>query len=290
MPAFTVQELLARLEDPRLAIFDCRFLLDAPDECQRQYLAAHVPGAVYVHLDRDMSAPKTGRNGRHPLPSPGVLVALMARLGISNDTDVVVYDAAGGGLAASRLWWSLRYLGHDRVSFLDGGWPAWVAANAPTRAGDERRRRGVFVSRVRPEMAADIDATARAARSSDWLVVDVRAASRYRGEEEPIDPVAGHVPGARHRFWQDNLTPDGHIRDKAELRAEFDALLGGVSPDHTIFYCGSGVTSAFLVFLLEDVGLPGARLYPGSWSEWCADPARPVATGDPEPTRPAHGG
>ncbi len=280
MPAITVSELAARLSDPGLAIFDCRFLLDAPEAGRQQYLEAHVPGAVYVHLDLDMSAPRTGRNGRHPLPTPSALVAMMERLGVSNGTDVVVYDAAGGGLAASRLWWSLRYLGHDRVTFLDGGWPAWAAAKRPVRGGNERRVPAVFVPKVRPEMACDIDATARAARSPDWLVVDVRAASRYRGEEEPIDPVAGHVPGARNRFWQDHLTPDGHIRGRAELLAEFDAMLGPVPPEHTIFYCGSGVTSAFLVFLMEEAGLPGAKLYPGSWSEWCSDPARPVATGD----------
>lgn len=279
MPAMTVSELLGRLNDPDLATFDCRFLLDAPEACHRDYLHAHIPGAVYVHLDRDMSAPKTGRNGRHPLPAPDVLVATVRRLGISNDTDVVVYDAAGGGLAASRLWWTLRYVGYDRVWFLDGGWPAWVAAGGPTRAGEERRAPADFAAHIRPGMASDIDATARAAESPDWCVVDVRAPGRYRGEEEPIDPVAGHIPGARNRFWQDNLTPDGHLRDAAALRREFDALLGGVPPERCVFYCGSGVTSAFLVFLMEYAGLPGAKVYPGSWSEWCSDPSRPVATG-----------
>ena len=279
MPAIAVQELLGRLKDPGLALFDCRFLLEAPDACQPQYLQAHLPGAVYVHLDHDMSAPKTGRNGRHPLPSPETISAMLERLGISNDTDVVVYDAAGGGLAASRLWWSLRYLGHDRVSILDGGWPAWVAANGPTRAGEERRAPARFVARVRPEMACDIDCTAAAAASAEWLVVDVRAGTRFRGEEEPIDPVAGHIPGAMNRYWQDNLTPDGHLRDGAALRQEFQALLGRVPPERCVFYCGSGVTSAFLVFLMEHAGLPGARIYPGSWSEWCSHPDRPVATG-----------
>jgi thiosulfate/3-mercaptopyruvate sulfurtransferase len=279
MPTMTVPQLLGRLNDPGLAIFDCRFLLDAPDACQQEYLQAHIPGAVYVHLDRDMSAPKTGRNGRHPLPTPEILVATVRRLGISNDTDVVVYDAAGGGLAASRLWWTLRYLGHDRVTFLDGGWPAWVAAGGPTKVGEERRAPAEFVAHIRPGMAADIDATARAAESPDWCVVDVRAPSRYRGEEEPIDPVAGHIPGARNRHWQDYLMPDGRLRDPAGLRREFEALLGRVPPERSIFYCGSGVTSAFVVFLMEYAGLPGARVYPGSWSEWCSDPSRPVAAG-----------
>jgi thiosulfate/3-mercaptopyruvate sulfurtransferase len=279
MPLMTVSELLGRLNDPGLAVFDCRFLLDAPDACEREYLQAHIPGAVYVHLDRDMSAPKTGRNGRHPLPVPEVLVATVRRLGISNSTDVVVYDAVGGGLAASRLWWTLRYVGHDRVSFLDGGWPAWVAAGGPTKAGEERRAPAEFVAQIRPEMAADIDVTAQAAGSPDWRVVDVRAPSRYRGEEEPIDPVAGHIPGAQNRYWQDYLTLDGRLQDAAGLRREFETLLGGVPPERSIFYCGSGVTSAFMVFLMEYAGLPGARVYPGSWSEWCSDPARPVATG-----------
>jgi thiosulfate/3-mercaptopyruvate sulfurtransferase len=207
---------------------------------------------------------------------------MVRRLGIANDTDVVVYDSAGGGLAASRLWWTLRYLGHDRVSFLDGGWPAWMAANGPTRAGAEWRAPAEFAAHVRPEMASDIDATARAAASPEWRVVDVRAPGRYRGEEEPIDPVAGHIPGARNRFWQDNLTPDGHLREPAALRGEFGELLGEVTPERSVFYCGSGVTSAFLVFLMEYAGLPGAKVYPGSWSEWCSDPGRPVATGGAE--------
>ena len=279
MPAMTVSELMGRLGQPGLAVFDCRFLLDAPEACHDDYRRAHVPGAVYVHLDRDMSAPQTGRNGRHPLPAPEVLAATVGRLGVSNDTDVVVYDAAGGGLAASRLWWTLRYLGHDRVWLLDGGWPAWVAAGGPTEAGEERRAPATFVGQVRPGMALEIDATARAAESPAWCVVDVRAPSRYRGEEEPIDPVAGHIPGARNLFWQDTLAPDGRLRDAAALRREFEALLGPVPPERCVFYCGSGVTSAFLVCLMEYAGLPGATIFPGSWSEWCSDPARPVATG-----------
>ena len=280
MPAITVPQLLGRLSDPQLAIFDCRFLLDAPEACQLEYLQAHIPGAVYVHLDHDMSAPKTGRNGRHPLPEPRTIVELFGRLGISNDTDVAVYDSAGGGLAASRLWWMLLYLGHDRVSILDGGWPAWVAAGGPVRAGEERRAAAPFVASLKPGMARDSDETAAAAASPDWLVVDVRAAARYRGDEEPIDPVAGHIPGARNWYWMDSLTPDGHLRPVDRLRAEFEALLAGVPPERSVFYCGSGVTSAFMVYVMEQAGMPGARLYPGSWSEWCSDPARSVATGD----------
>ncbi|MBE3131968.1 MAG: sulfurtransferase [Acidobacteria bacterium] len=279
MPAITVPQLLERLTEPPLALFDCRFLLEAPDACQQEYLQAHIPGAVYVHLDHDMSAPMTGRNGRHPLPEPRAIAQLFERLGISNDSDVVVYDSAGGGLAASRLWWMLRYLGHDRVSILDGGWPAWVAAGGPVRADQERRAPAEFVANLRSEMAREIDQTAAAAASSDWRVVDVRAGTRFRGDEEPIDLVAGHIPGARNRYWMDSLTPDGHLRPIDQLRAEFDALLGGVPPERSIFYCGSGVTSAFTVFVMEHAGMSGAKIFPGSWSEWSSDPARPVATG-----------
>ena len=280
MPLMTVRELVDRLSDPRLAIFDCRFLLDAPDACQQDYLTAHIPGAVYAHLDHDLSAPKTGRNGRHPLPDPAAIVDLFSRLGISNDTDVVVYDSAGGGLAASRLWWMLRYLGHDRVSILDGGWAAWVAAGGPVRAGEERRAPTTFVARSRHGMVRNAEATGAAAASPRWRVVDVRAPARYRGDEEPIDPVAGHIRGARNWYWMNSLTPDGHLRPADQLRVEFESLLGGVPPERSICYCGSGVTSAFLIFAMELAGLPGGLLYPGSWSEWCSDPARPIATGD----------
>lgn len=279
MPVMTVQGLLGRLRDPRLAVFDCRFLLDAPDACRHEYLQAHIPGAVYVHLDHDLSATPNGRNGRHPLPEPEAISALFARLGISHDIDAVAYDSAGGGLAASRLWWMLRYLSHDRVSILDGGWPGWLRAGGPTCSGVEVRAPAVFTSRARRHMALDVDAVADAGASPDWLVLDVRGPTRYRGEEEPIDPVAAHIPGARNRYWMESLMPDGHLRPPADLREEFDRLLGGTAPDHVVCYCGSGVTSAHTIFVMERSGLPGARLYPGSWSEWCSDPARPVARG-----------
>lgn len=279
MPAMTVRDLLDRLTDPQVAVFDCRFLLDAPGACRHEYLHAHIPGAAYVHLDHDLSATPTGRNGRHPLPEPAAIESLFGRLGISNDVDVVGYDSAGGGLAASRLWWMLRYLGHDRVSILDGGWPAWLKAGGPTRSAAEVRGPAAFRGRLRRDLALDADAVAEAAASRDWIVLDVRGPTRYRGEEEPIDPVAGHIPGARNRYWMESLTPDGHLRPPADLRAEFDRLLGGVVPDHVICYCGSGVTSAHTILAMERSGLPGARLYSGSWSEWCSDPARPVARG-----------
>lgn len=275
----TVRELQDRLSDPTLVVVDCRFLLEAPEACELQYLKAHVPGAVYAHLDRDLSAERNGRNGRHPLPAPESLIERLRRLGLSDRHHVVAYDAAGGGLAASRLWWSLRYLGHDAVSILDGGWQAWVEAGGLTRGGREVLPVGDLTGAPRAEMVVDIDFVAWAARSPEWVVVDVRAGSRYRGEEEPIDRVAGHIPGAKNLYWQDTLTPDLQVRPIEELRRQFETLLGGRAADHCIVYCGSGVTSAFLVFLFEEAGLPGARLFPGSWSEWTEDPSRPVAVG-----------
>lgn len=279
MPAMTARDLLDRLTDPQVAVFDCRFLLEAPDSGRQEYLQAHIPGATYVHLDEDLSAARTGRNGRHPLPEPSAIVSRFGRLGISNDNDVVVYDSAGGGLAASRLWWMLRYLGHDRVSILDGGWPAWLQAGGPTRGGTEERAPAAFRGGLRRHLALDADAVAEAAASRGWLVLDVRGPTRYRGEEEPIDPIAGHIPGARNRYWMESLAPNGHLRPPADLRGEFDRLLGGAAPNHVVCYCGSGVTSAHTILVMERSGLPGARLYPGSWSEWCSDPARPVARG-----------
>ena len=272
-------ELAGRLGDPRLVVADCRFLLDDSAAGERAYLEAHASGAVYAHLDRDLSAPKTGSNGRHPLGAPDAMSEALGSLGISGDSRVVAYDDVGGGLAAARLWWMLRYLGHDDASLIDGGWQAWLAAGGPIRGGREALPPATFAGRARTEMALDADEVERVASDAAWRVVDSRALSRYRGDEEPIDPVAGRIPGARHHFWQDNLTPEFRMRPLQELRGLFERVLDGARPDHAVFYCGSGVTSAFQVFAMEVAGLPGSRLYPGSWSEWCSDRSRPVQRG-----------
>jgi thiosulfate/3-mercaptopyruvate sulfurtransferase len=274
------EELLSRIGDPDLAIVDCRARLEAPGAGERDYLIAHIPGALFAHLDRDLSGEKTGRNGRHPLPAPEALIARFSEWGITPRTTVVAYDDVGGGLAAARLWWLLRYMGHERASLLDGGWQAWMHAGGLVQGGNQRRRPGEFVGQPHPDMGRDADFVASAALSGDWLVVDSRAGSRYRGEEEPFDPVAGHIPGARNHYWLENLRPDGRLLPPGQLRAAFERVLGGVGPERTVFYCGSGVTSAFQVFAMEVAGLPGARIYPGSWSEWSNDSSRPVATGD----------
>ena len=276
----TAEELLSRAGEPNLAIFDCRARLEAPEAGEREYLIAHIPGAVFAHLDRDLSGEKTGRNGRHPLPTPESITGKFSEWGITPKTTVVAYDDVGGGLAAARLWWLLRYMGHERALILDGGWQAWMLAGGLIQGGNQRRSPGAFVGQPHPDMARDADSVASAAVSDDWLVVDSRMPSRYRGEEEPFDPVAGHIPGARNHYWLENLSPDGRLLPPGQLRAAFERALGGVAPERAIFYCGSGVTSAFQVFAMEVAGLPGAKIYPGSWSEWSNDPARPVATGD----------
>lgn len=277
-----VDELAQHLGDADWALVDCRFSLADPEQGALDYRGRHIPGAVYAHLDRDLSGPvQPGRTGRHPLPDVAALAATLGRWGIDDGVQVVAYDAAGGALAAARLWWLLRWLGHDAVAVLDGGWPAWQAAALPTRGEVETRRPRPFVARPRPELIADADEVARLATDPRARVLDARGADRFRGENETLDPVAGRIPGAVSAPYVDNIGPDGRLRPAAALRAQYEGWLGAASPADTVVYCGSGVTAAFDLLALAVAGLPGARLYPGSWSEWLTDPNRPVATGAP---------
>ena len=271
-------DLAARLGAPEIVVVDLRHDLGQPDAWgEAQYQAGHVPGAVFAHLDRDLSAPKTGSNGRHPLPSPAVCAALFGRLGIGAGTQVVAYDQ-GSGAYASRLWWMLRWLGHEAAAVLDGGFDRWTREGRPVTAEVPVPRPATFTTRpvVTPVDAA---AVASALGGESMLLIDARAPERFRGEVEPLDPVAGHIPGAVNRPFLRNLGPEGTFKPAAELRAEFDALLNGKPPAVVVHQCGSGVTACHNALAMEIAGLPGARLYPGSWSEWCADPARPVARG-----------
>jgi len=273
-------ELAAHLDDPDWAIVDCRFNLQDTGQGRRAYQAGHIPGAVYAHLDEDLSGPVVpGRTGRHPLPEPEVFAARLGRWGIGNTTQVVAYDDAGGAYAA-RLWWMLRWLGHEAVAVLDGGWPVWVAAGLPQRAGIETRPPTVFTARLRPELVATADEVMRRRLDPDWRVLDARGADRFRGENETLDPVAGHIPGAVSAPYADNLASDGRFRDPASLRQRYQKLLGTVPAVRTICYCGSGVTAAHDLLAIFHAGLGEGRLYPGSWSEWITDPTRPIATGD----------
>jgi thiosulfate/3-mercaptopyruvate sulfurtransferase len=271
------EALARRLDDPDIVIVDCRFDLADPGAGDRAFAASHVPGAVYAHLDRDLAGTKTGTNGRHPLPSAESAAATFGRFGIGAGSQVVVYDQ-DSGMFASRLWWMLRWLGHDAAAVLDGGFARWVAEGRPTSTDVATPRPRTFVPSPRPDFVVTAAEVPSFASAPDARVVDARAPERYRGEIEPIDPVAGHIPGAVNYFYQRSLE-DGRFRTPDALREEFRASLGEVRGDRIVCYCGSGVTACHNVLALEHAGVRGARVYAGSWSEWVADPSRPVERG-----------
>lgn len=260
-----------------LVVADCGFDLADPEAGERAYDAGHLPGALYVHLDRDLATAKTGRNGRHPLPTRDAFRATLGRLGIGPGTQVVACDAQGG-MYAARLWWMLRWVGHADVAVLDGGRAAWEAAGGALETAPRRPEpRAAYPAR--PTLVHSIDAAALLAQLGRGLLVDARAPQRFRGEIEPLDATPGHIPGARNRPYADNLAADGRFKPAAALRAEFDALLGARTPGEVTHSCGSGVTACHNLLAMAHAGLDGAWLYPGSWSEWSSDPARPVAHG-----------
>ena len=258
-------------------ILDASFDLGDPGAGERQFAAGHVPGSQHVHLDRDLAGAKTGRNGRHPLPDRSAFAQTAGRLGIRPETQVVALDAQGGVYAA-RLWWMLRWLGHEAVAVLDGGLQGWKQAGGPLSTEASRVAEAPpYPDRAPLAPMAGIDAVAQ--RSPGQALVDARAPERFRGETEPLDRVAGHMPGAFNRFYKANLGPGGRFKPAGELRDEFAALLGEREAADVIHSCGSGVTACHNLLAMEHAGLAGSVLYPGSWSEWSSDPARPVATG-----------
>ncbi len=271
-------ELEAQLGNPKWVIIDVRHDLAQPAWGETQYRQAHLPGAVFAHLDRDLSAPPSGSNGRHPLPDPEIAAATFGRLGITAGKQVVAYDQSNG-MFASRLWWMLRWLGHDAVAVLDGGYDLWQREGRPITgvAGDSVIAH--FVPRIDAAAITDASAVEASLAAGSLLLVDARAAERYRGEVEPLDRVAGHIPGAVNRPFAQNLDADGRFKPAAVLRSEFEALLAARPPAKVVHQCGSGVSACHNLLAMEVAGLAGSRLYPGSWSEWCADPARPVARG-----------
>jgi thiosulfate/3-mercaptopyruvate sulfurtransferase len=264
--------------EPSLAIIDCRCDLANPAAGRGDYLAGHLPGACHADLARDLSAPPGPATGRHPLPDPQALAARLGAWGVDDSTQVVAYDAANGSFAA-RLWWLLRWLGHRKVAVLDGGLAAWRAAGGPLQAGEVVRPARRFSARPERDAWLDTAAVVRALGTAGHLLIDARAAERYAGAVEPLDPVAGHVPGAVNHPFTANLGGDGHFLAPPELRRRWLARLGQTPPGAAIAMCGSGVTACHNLLALEAAGLPGARLYAGSWSEWIRDPARPVAVG-----------
>ncbi len=281
--AAELRRLLEHGETP-IVILDASFDLADPAAGRRAYEEGHLPGARYVHLDEDLSGTKTGRNGRHPLPSREDFARRVARLAITPVTQVVVYDRQGASFCA-RAWWMLKWLGHDAVAVLDGGVQAWLEAGgtltreAPMPVPDKALDAPPYPLRDPRLPWIDVEGLEAALAAGGTQVVDARAPERYRGDVEPLDPVAGHIPGAVNRFFRDNLAEDGRFRTPQELRAAFQALLGDRAPTDLVHQCGSGVTACHNVLAMEVAGLAGSRLYPGSWSEWCADPRRPVARG-----------
>lgn len=270
-----VATLAAHANDANWRIVDVRHQLADTGYGERVYAEGHVPGAVFLHCDRDLSGAMTGSNGRHPLPAPERLAARLGAIGIDATTQVVVYDDAQG-MIAGRLWWLLRWLGHARIAVLDGGLQAWQAANQPLTPELPSLPTANFVVRLNDAMV-DADYVRAFLQTSRMHLVDARSPDRFRGENETIDPVGGHIPGAVNRFFRDNLQADGRFKPAAELRAEWLAVLAGAAPEAVVHQCGSGVSACHNMLAMEIAGLPGSRLYAGSWSEWCADRRRPVA-------------
>ncbi|HEX7030041.1 MAG TPA: sulfurtransferase [Gammaproteobacteria bacterium] len=266
----SAETLDAHLADTNWRVVDCRFELSRPDAGEIAWRESHIPGSVYAHLERDLSGRIDPSTGRHPLPDPGVLADRLGEWGIGGETQVVAYDAAGGAMAAARLWWLARWLGHERVAVLDGGWQAWLAGGFAT--DDAIPAPGSRTFPRRPALVEPLDA---GAIRHGWHLIDARGAERFRGEVEPIDPVAGHIPGAANRPFSGNLDASGKFLAPEVLRERF----GAVPAESTAHYCGSGVTSCHNLLAMEHAGLSGSRLYAGSWSEWIRDPERPVAKG-----------
>jgi thiosulfate/3-mercaptopyruvate sulfurtransferase len=268
-------ELAAHLDDPQWIVFDCRFDLADTGAGRREYAQSHIAGARYAHLDADLSGAKTGTNGRHPLPEPQVFSARLAEFGLRKGMQAVAYDASGGYYAA-RLWWMLRWVGHANAAVLDGGWDAWLKTGSPVTALLPARQAGAFSGTV-GDIAVDARGVLDLLGQSQNVVIDARSADRFRGENETLDPVGGHIPGALNRFFKHNLRTDGRFKPAAELHEEFSELIGTVEPARVIHQCGSGVTACHNLLAMEIAGLTGSKLYPGSWSEWCSDPKRPIA-------------
>jgi thiosulfate/3-mercaptopyruvate sulfurtransferase len=273
-------DLAQHINDHDWIVLDCRHDLANPDAGRNAYTAGHIPNAQFVHLDLDLSGSKTGPKGefrgRHPLPARDAFIETLRRLGINHTSQVIAYDAHGGMFAA-RLWWMMRWVGHQAVAVLDGGLPAWSAQGGSLSIEPVKKLRGTIDAT--PSLGPVVDANAIASNLTlgACMVVDARSPDRFRGENETLDPVGGHIPGAKNRFFKDNLQADGRFKSPEQLEAEWHAIIPAA--DRSIMQCGSGVTACHNLLALEVAGMKGAALYPGSWSEWCADPSRLVATG-----------
>ncbi|OFZ96760.1 MAG: 3-mercaptopyruvate sulfurtransferase [Betaproteobacteria bacterium RBG_19FT_COMBO_58_11] len=274
----STEQLALHLSDPNWAVIDCRFTLTDTEAGRKAYALGHIPGARYAHLDADLSGAKNGGNGRHPLPDPQVFARTLGAWGIDHQTQVVVYDDSFGAMAV-RLWWMLRWLGHDAVALLDGGLPKWQREQRALTADVPHVTPKHFVPNVRSDMLVGTEEVLEASQTHSALIIDARAEMRFIGEIEPLDPVAGHVPHAVNLPFDDNLSMAGTMMTAEELRELYGDLLDGKPPAQVIHMCGSGVTACHNILAMEIAGFPGSKLYAGSWSEWVADPAHPVAKG-----------
>ena len=272
MSALSSTEELAQHPDWR--VFDCRHDLANPSLGEQQYLESHIPGALFAHLDRDLSAPTTGTNGRHPLPEAKAFIAWLGKQGLKATDTVVCYDV-GPGAMASRLWWMLRWVGHERAMVLDGGLAKWQRESRPVTAELPHFEPAPYPGKAKASMHASLATVEKKLKRAALL--DARAPARFRGEQEPIDPVAGRIPGAKNRYNGENMSADGVFKNPGQLRADFEAVLAGRKPEEVIHYCGSGVAACHNALAMEIAGLPGSRVYVGSWSEWSRDPGRPIA-------------
>jgi len=268
-----VQTLDSLLADEDIIVVDCRFYLEDVGAGKRAYEVEHIPSAQYVHLNNDLSAPLTPESGRHPLPSEESMTRLFSQLGISPGKKVVAYDGANG-VAASRLWWMLRYMGHDTVAVLNGGMPAWNAAGMPIASGIEKKDPANFIGQAHPELLVSMNDI-----NPEMMLIDSRMPERFRGEIEPIDPVAGHIPGAINFFYKNNYDENGRFLAPALIREKFAQILGAIPPSEVTFYCGSGVTACNNLLALAYAGMGDGKHYVGSWSEWCRNPSNPIALG-----------
>mgnify|MGYP000904850190 CR=1 FL=1 len=264
--------LFEEYDNPEWIIFDARYDLMDKNAGKDAYVQGHIPGAIYVDLHDDLSRPPSTNKGRHPLPTVETINALFSELGIRANMQVIVYDDSAGSFGA-RLWWMLRYMQHENVAVLDGGWQSWLIAGRPVNQDMAARVSSKFANSALDSGVIDIEELNKCER-----IIDSRDPARYRGEIEPIDKAAGHIPGAMNRFWKDNLSEQGTFKPKQVLKQEFEEMLAHTQPEDAVFYCGSGVTACHNLLAATHAGLSLPKLYAGSWSEWSSTPGKPVAT------------
>lgn len=270
----SVESLRDRLEDPRWVVVDCRHQLADFSAGRALYDAGHIPGAFFARVEDDLSGTRTGSNGRHPLPNPETFASFLRSLGVNDDTQIVAYDA-GGDMFAARMWFVCRYIGHSATAVLDGGYAAWLAAGYPaSRAEPARPGTGTLQADPRADLIVDVDDVLSSLESGAFTLVDARGADRFAGLNETIDPIGGHIPGARNRPFRENFDERGHFKSPDRLREEFAKV--GLPRERMVQQCGSGVSAAVNALAAQIAGIGETRLYPGSWSEWCSDPSRPM--------------